>query len=341
MPKSWSAARFVLAAALQDASESNASPMLARFTLFAALSLAGALATRSTLFASTRQAPPTTQTPAAPDITTITGDWIYVEDRTAGRSVEQQRPSMGARFGLRVEEDAIVVVQGTAAQPYDVRLRFDGATSELKSRGAVSQYSGGWRNGVLEYRARIETPGRDGPQISESLARFEPRPEGLVVRVSFEKPSVLEFVALYRRPQDIPLPTPAPAKIDAVAWLSGAWVGTQGVATLDERWSPAAGGALMGTSRTIARGNMVAFEFLRIVERDTSLVYVAQPNGATPTEFTLVELGEQRAVFLNPRHDFPQRISYELSPDGLTLTALVGHTNGGRPQRFEFRREGR
>jgi hypothetical protein len=113
------------------------------------------------------------------------------------------------------------------------------------------------------------------------------------------------------------------------------------VATLDERWSPAAGGALMGTSRTIARGNMVAFEFLRIVERDTSLVYVAQPNGATPTEFTLVELGEQRAVFLNPRHDFPQRISYELSADGLTLTALVGHTNGGRPQRFEFRREGR
>jgi len=315
--------------------------MLARLTLLAVLAVASAFAMRSTLFARTQDAPPAAQAPAAADITSITGDWIYVEDRTPGRSVEQQRPSMGARFGLRVEEGAIVVAQGTAAQPYDVRLLLDGSTSELKTRGAVSQYSGGWRNGVLEYRARIETPGRDAPQISESLARFEPRPEGLVVRVSFEKPSVIEFVALYRHPQDIPLPTPAPAKIDAVAWLSGAWIATQGVASLDERWSPAAGGALIGTSRTVARGNMVAFEFLRIVEHDGSLMYVAQPNGVPPTEFTLVELGEQRAVFLNPRHDFPQRISYELSADGLTLTALVGHTNGGRPQRFEFRREGR
>ena len=94
----------------------------------------------------------------------------------------------------------------------------------------------------------------------------------------------------------------------------------------------------VGVSRTVARGRMTAFEFLRIVERDGGLVYVAQPGGATKTEFVLVELGANRAAFENPRHDFPQRIAYEVSEDG-RLTASIGFARGGRPQRFEFARE--
>ena len=51
--------------------------------------------------------------------------------------------------------------------------------------------------------------------------------------------------------------------------------------------------------------------YLRIVERDGGLVYIAQPGGNPPTEFVLTELDKKRAVFVNPRHDFPQRIIYE------------------------------
>ncbi|MBL8754175.1 MAG: hypothetical protein JNK15_12815, partial [Planctomycetes bacterium] len=83
----------------------------------------------------------------------------------------------------------------------------------------------------------------------------------------------------------------------------------------------------------------VAFEFLRLVERDGGLVYIAQPNGRTPTEFVLTEIGATRAVFENPRHDFPQRIVYELSPEG-GLSASIGYAKGGKPQRFEWKREG-
>lgn len=83
---------------------------------------------------------------------------------------------------------------------------------------------------------------------------------------------------------------------------------------------------------------MFAFEFLRIVERDGGLVYVAQPNGAAPTEFVLTEFSAKRAVFENPRHDYPKRIAYELSADG-GLTATIGYIKGGSPRRFEFKRE--
>jgi hypothetical protein len=83
---------------------------------------------------------------------------------------------------------------------------------------------------------------------------------------------------------------------------------------------------------------MGAFEYLRIVERDGGLVYIAQPGGRTPTEFVLTDLGKTRAVFENPRHDSPQRIVYEVSDEG-GLSASIGYMKGGTPRRFEFKRE--
>jgi hypothetical protein len=95
---------------------------------------------------------------------------------------------------------------------------------------------------------------------------------------------------------------------------------------------------MLATSRTVNRDRMPAFEFLRIVEREGGLVYVAQPNGAPPTEFVLTEFNAKRAVFENPRHDYPKRITYELTAAG-GLTATIGFTKGGTPRRFEFKRE--
>jgi hypothetical protein len=96
---------------------------------------------------------------------------------------------------------------------------------------------------------------------------------------------------------------------------------------------------MLAVSRTVnTSGKMVGFEYLRIVERDGGLVYVAQPGGGQPTEFVLTELGPQRAVFDNPRHDYPKRIVYQLSAEG-QLVATTGFLRGGTPRRFEFTRE--
>jgi len=144
-------------------------------------------------------------------------------------------------------------------------------------------------------------------------------------------------MALYRHPEDIELPEPATAKIPDMAWLAGAWGGTMGTSSIEERWSPTKGGAMLGVARTVREEKMVAFEFLRIVERDGGLVYIAQPGGRPPTEFVLTELDNKRAVFVNPRHDYPQRIIYKLSQEG-DLTASIGYAKG-RLQSLEFKRE--
>ena len=77
------------------------------------------------------------------------------------------------------------------------------------------------------------------------------------------------------------------------------------------------------------------------MSRDGGLVYIAQPGGASPTEFVLTEVSPTRAVFDNPRHDYPKRIVYEISEEGGgSLTATIGFTKGGTPRRFEFNRDG-
>lgn len=115
---------------------------------------------------------------------------------------------------------------------------------------------------------------------------------------------------------------PVRAGIEQLQWLSGTWIGTTGAATFEERWTPAAGGAMLAVARTLRDGRMIAFEFLRIVERNGGLVYIAQPEGRPPTEFALTAVGDRSVTFENPGHDFPKRIQYTLAADG-TLEARI------------------
>ena len=113
------------------------------------------------------------------------------------------------------------------------------------------------------------------------------------------------------------------------------WTGESGGVTFEERWTPPAGGAMLAVSRTIKDGRMVAFEFLRIVERDGGLVYVAQPGGKPPTDFTLTAISATSATFENPAHDFPKIIRYTKRADG-SLEARVGD-GGGKDETYVFR----
>jgi len=129
---------------------------------------------------------------------------------------------------------------------------------------------------------------------------------------------------------------PVRASISQIAWLAGAWAGGGGAVVLEERWTPAAGGAMLAVSRTVKGDRMVAFEFLRIVERDSTLIYIAQPDGRPPTEFRLSAITPDSATFENKAHDFPKVIAYARKPDG-TLEARVSDGNQ-KGEVFTFRR---
>ncbi len=276
--------------------------------------------------------------PAVPDgVSKLDGEWVYVEDRTEGRAKEQQGPNTGPRLKYRVEKDAVVVVRSDG----EIRMPLDGSPTDVVRPFGTTRYRGAWKDGEYVYEA---VSVREGVVAAKGVSRWRMRftADGMLVGVSLDPPAGKESTSLFRHPKDIELPKPAKATMADLAWLYGAWVGTRGeggTTTLEERWSPPGGGAMLAVSRTVSKGKMVGFEFLRIVERDGGLVYLAQPGGRTATEFTLTELTKTRAVFENPRHDHPQRIVYEIPSDG-KLTASIGFMKGGTPRRFEFQREG-
>jgi hypothetical protein len=94
--------------------------------------------------------------------------------------------------------------------------------------------------------------------------------------------------------------------------------------------------AWLAVSRTLKGDRMIAFEFLRIVERSGGLVYMAQPEGRPPTDFVLTEIATESATFENPAHDFPKMIRYAKRPDG-SLEARISD-GAQRAQSFVFRR---
>lgn len=127
----------------------------------------------------------------------------------------------------------------------------------------------------------------------------------------------------HARAQETALP-----KVAGLSWMAGSWEGTTGKASIEEHWTPVAGGTLFGVSRTIVEGKTVAFEFLRIEARADGLYYVAQPGGRPPTDFKLIKVEGQSVVFENLAHDFPQRILYRKNADGTLDARVEGERNG-------------
>jgi hypothetical protein len=128
---------------------------------------------------------------------------------------------------------------------------------------------------------------------------------------------------------------PKPALND-LSWMAGSWVGTTQGVEMEEHWTAAKGGSMIGIHRDVAKGRTVSFEFLRIEMVKDQITYLSMPGGRSPaTPFPLKELSGSRVVFENPAHDFPQRIIYW--KDGNDLRARIEGTMNGKAGSEEWR----
>lgn len=95
----------------------------------------------------------------------------------------------------------------------------------------------------------------------------------------------------------------------------------------------------MGLSRSVVGEKTTEFEYLRIEQRaDGDIYYVAHPKARCPgTDFKLTRSSATEAVFENPAHDFPKRITYRKTGDD-TLTASIDGGEGTKAMNFAFRR---
>lgn len=123
-------------------------------------------------------------------------------------------------------------------------------------------------------------------------------------------------------------------KIESLGWMSGCWQSKDG--SISEFWTSVAGGSMLGAGRTIKNGKLVDYEYLRIVQDEKGIFYIARPKAnAEETPFKLNKLTANEAVFENAAHDFPQRIIYRLD-NGKDLFARIEGNNKGKFMGFDF-----
>ncbi|HUO82899.1 MAG TPA: DUF6265 family protein [Gammaproteobacteria bacterium] len=146
-------------------------------------------------------------------------------------------------------------------------------------------------------------------------------------------PSVIAMFALFlpaANAQDV-----LPQDLDALGWLTGAWLGESGEETSEHIWTSVRGGTLLGLQRDIRAGADTWVEFVRLHETPDGIVFTAVPLGQAQTDFLLVESGPHHAVFENPGHDYPQRVVYRREGD--ILIARIEGLSGGKPRASEWR----
>jgi hypothetical protein len=269
----------------------------------------------------------------------FTGIWAATKDTPASLPMA---PSaiMGGRFELRHKGNSLTVVRARGEHSMESTFEIGGTESRTRVRGGLCMGDSGiievagWEGSALAFTWTGVVPAGGGTPSKANVKRLFhlQAPDTLVVESTIVQAGKPQQVgSVYKRTTDAMAPPAAPlpankaaASISDAAWVAGLWA-SEGASTVEERWTPQAGGSMLAIGRTMRGTSMSAFEFLCIVERDGSLVYSAMPNGRSPaTDFVLTQLTPDSLTFENPQHDFPKVIKYSKKADGSLETAISG-----------------
>jgi Domain of unknown function (DUF6265) len=113
-----------------------------------------------------------------------------------------------------------------------------------------------------------------------------------------------------------------------LALFSGSWICKSENFETEEFWQKPKSDLMLGLNRTVSKSGNTAFEFLRIFQQENEIFYAASPNGKPATLFKLTEVSDNKVVFENPEHDFPQRIIYTFQNENKMAARIDGEIDG-------------
>ena len=273
----------------------------------------------------------------------FTGTWTATKD-TPSKLPMAPTPVLGASLEFRHKDNALTFVRPRGEFSIEGTYPIGGAEVRMRSPGGLCRGdvyfldTAAWEGNALAFTTTGTIPAGGGPRTQLSIKRLLhlEAPDTLVVEGTIVQAGQSQQVAtVYKRSTDKMPPlaatlpaTKAAGTIADVAWVAGTWLSEPATPTgsaTEERWTPPAGGSMIGVGRTLTKTSMPAFEFLCMVERDGSLVYTAMPNGRSPaTDFVLTQMTPDSATFENPANQFPKVIKYSKKADGSLETAISG-----------------
>jgi len=121
-------------------------------------------------------------------------------------------------------------------------------------------------------------------------------------------------------------------ELDKANWLLGNWEKKDSLGTLTESWQIIDDSTFVGQAYFVTSNkDTVHKETIELMQKGDFLIYSATvqgENNGLPTSFQMTESTDSLLVFENPKHNYPQKIRYQLNIDKSVLTIISGKQNG-------------
>ncbi|MEC4049062.1 DUF6265 family protein [Flavobacterium sp. SUN046] len=115
-------------------------------------------------------------------------------------------------------------------------------------------------------------------------------------------------------------------------WILGNWEKTDSLGTLKEQWKLQNDSSFIGNSNYIQNEkDTLHFEAMELTEINENLIYEATVKGENNDEsvpFKMTKSTDSVLVFENPKHDYPQKITYKLINANNIVATIAGKING-------------
>lgn len=113
------------------------------------------------------------------------------------------------------------------------------------------------------------------------------------------------------------------SKIVVADWLIGKWENNSAIGNLSETWKKVNDSIYEGESYFIKGKDTLHFEKIQMKQKGENLFYIATIKGQNKDKavtFKHNDTIKKQLVFENPKHDFPQKISYsQITKDSIII----------------------
>ncbi|MFT6748951.1 MAG: hypothetical protein ACI9XR_001477 [Flavobacterium sp.] len=122
-------------------------------------------------------------------------------------------------------------------------------------------------------------------------------------------------------------------ELNRATWLLGDWEYTDSIGKLTENWKVQDDSTFVGNSFFVLvnEKDTIHRETLQLQEDKELLIYLTSVKGQNNEDnvpFQLTSKEDSLLVFKNPKHDYPQKIQYELLKNSRIKSSLYGNFKG-------------
>jgi hypothetical protein len=119
-------------------------------------------------------------------------------------------------------------------------------------------------------------------------------------------------------------------------WIIDRWVSAGTESSSYEHWEKLTDELFTGGSETIKNGDTIFSEKLKIVKEGDEIFYVADvSHNPAPVKFKMISISDTEAVFENPEHDYPRKITYRYT-EGDLHASIEGPGKSGNWKKVDF-----